>query len=172
MSARYLARVGVLLALALIVPMLGLPQPVTGPAVNAVLLLAALEVGPAGAASIGLITPWIALIRGQLPAPLAPAVPFIMAGNATIVLVYWLVVRLTRSRTLEWGSWLGMALGALAKYLVISGAVNLLLHLPPKLAVAMGTPQLVTALTGGAAALLVAKALEAAGIGPNRSSAA
>lgn len=167
MTARYVARVGVLLALALIVPMLGLPQPITGPAVNAVLLVAAIEVGPVGGASIGLLTPWIALLRGQLAAPLAPAVPFIMLGNAIIVLVYWLVARLTRSSTLGWGSWMGVVLGAVAKYLVISGAVKLLLHLPPKLAIAMGTPQLVTALIGGAAALLVARALQAAGVAPH-----
>lgn len=172
MTARYLARVGVLLALALIIPMLGLPQPITGPAVNAVLLLAAIEAGPVGGASIGLLTPWIALIRGQLAAPLAPAVPFIMLGNATIVLVYWAVARLTRSSTLGWGSWLGVVLGSAAKYLVISGGVNLFLNLPPKLAVAMGTPQLVTALIGAAAALLVARALQAAGVTAGRAASA
>lgn len=164
MTARYVARTGVLLALALVVQMAGLPQPFTGPAVNAVLLLAAMAAGPVGGVLIGLLTPWIAFSRGILPAPLGPAIPFIMAGNAAIVLVYWAVTRLTRSTTLGWGSWLAMVLGAAAKYLVISGAVQLLLSLPPKLAVTLGTPQLMTALTGGVAALLAARALEAAGL--------
>ncbi|MGE5591767.1 MAG: ECF transporter S component [Bacillota bacterium] len=167
MTARYVARTGVLLALALVVQMAGLPQPFTGPAVNAVLLLAAMAAGPVGAVLIGLLTPWIAFSRGILPPPLGPAIPFIMAGNAAIVLVYWAVTRLTRSSTLGWGSWLALALAATVKYLVISGGVNLLLELPPKLVAALGTPQLMTALTGGVTALLVATALEAAGLSSN-----
>lgn len=170
MTARYVARTGVLLAVALVIQMAGLPQPFTGPAVNAVLLLAALAAGPTAGVLIGLLTPWVAFSRGILPAPLGPAIPFIMAGNAVIVLVYWAVARATRSTTLGWGSWLGITLGAVAKYLVIAGAVQLLLHLPPKLAVALGTPQLITALTGGVAALLAARTLEAVRLlpGPGR----
>lgn len=164
MNVRTLARVALLLAVTLVVQMAGLPQPITGPAVNAMLILATLFVGPWGAVAIGLLTPWVAFLRGTLPAPLGPAIPFIIAGNALLVLVYWAVLRLSRSRPLGPGSWAGLLLAAFAKYAVIAGAVQFLLHLPPKLAGALGLPQLFTALIGGFIALLVGRALLGLGV--------
>ena len=82
-NVKWLARTAILLALTLAFQMIGLPQPVTGPAVNAMLLISGTYVGALGGIIIGLLTPLIAFARGILPPPLAPMIPFIMLGNAT-----------------------------------------------------------------------------------------
>ena len=88
---RWLVRTALLFALTLVIQMLGLPQFFTGPLVNAFLLLAALLNGIWSGVIIGLFTPWIAFARGILAPPLGPMIPFIMAGNAILVIVFSLV---------------------------------------------------------------------------------
>ena len=60
-SVRWLTRTAILLAITLAFQMLGFPQMVTGPAVNAMLLLSGTYVGGIGAVIIGMLTPLIAL---------------------------------------------------------------------------------------------------------------
>jgi len=64
-------------ALTLLVQAFGFPQMLTGPLVNAFLLLSTIFSGILSGIIIGLFTPWVALLRGILPAPLGPMVPFI-----------------------------------------------------------------------------------------------
>jgi uncharacterized membrane protein len=149
----------VLLALTLAVQFLGLPQWFTGPLVNAFLLLASLLVGMGSGVVIGLLTPWIALLRGILPPPLAPMVPFIMLGNALLVIIFSLI---TRKREVLWLNVLALVLAASGKYLLLSQAVRYLVEVPPRVAQAMQIPQLLTALAGGAIALLIGKAVKRA----------
>jgi uncharacterized membrane protein len=149
----------VLLALTLAVQFLGLPQWFTGPLVNAFLLLASLLVGTGSGVVIGLLTPWIALLRGILPPPLAPMVPFIMLGNALLVIIFSLI---TRKREVLWLNVLALVLAASGKYLLLSQAVRYLVEVPPRVAQAMQIPQLLTALAGGAIALLIGKAVKRA----------
>lgn len=152
---------GVLFALILIVQALGLPYVVTGPLVNAMLLLATVFVGVGGSVLIGLLTPWVALLRGILPAPLGPIVPFIMLGNAVFVTVFGLFRR-KGEFSFAIG---GVVLGAFAKYLVLSQVVRLLIDLPPSVARMMQVPQLITALLGGTIALFLSQVLQRVHVG-------
>lgn len=159
-SLRWLTRTAVLLALTLVFQMGGFPQPVTGPAVNAMLLLAAIFVGVWGGALIGLLTPWVAFLRGILPPPLGPMIPFIMLGNVLLVMLFWCARRLWGEGL--WQSGVGLLIGAVAKYLVLSSAVRFIVSVPPPVARAMQLPQLFTALGGGVIAIAIASAIAAA----------
>jgi hypothetical protein len=65
-NVKYLTLTAVLLALTAAIQMAGLPQPITGPAVNAMLMLTTLVVGMAGGVAVGALTPGIAFLRGIL----------------------------------------------------------------------------------------------------------
>ncbi|MBP9015302.1 MAG: ECF transporter S component [Candidatus Atribacteria bacterium] len=138
--------------------MLGLPQFFTGPLVNAFLLLAALLNGMWSGVIIGLFTPGIAFIRGILAPPLGPMIPFIMAGNAILVIVFSLIAGKRGNLVREI---IGVILGSFLKYLLLSQAVTWIVQLPPPVAKAMQTPQLFTALGGGAIALIVYRLIPA-----------
>lgn len=146
-NVRSLTRAAMLLALLLAVQSLRLGQGFTGPIVNALLYLATVYVGVTSAAFIGAVSPWAALTVGILRAPLAPAVPFIMLGNAALVTVFGLLR--------DTNAYLGVATASVVKFAIIAGAVRFVIAVPPPLAVALGVPQLLTALGGGAIALLV-----------------
>jgi hypothetical protein len=158
----WLTRTAVLLALTLALQMMGLPQPFTGPAVNAMLLISGIFVGATSGILIGLLTPWIAFMRGILPPPLGPMIPFIMLGNGVLVALFTWIRRLTADRGKIVGSVVGLLLGALGKFLILSSAVKFVVEVPPKIAQAMQIPQLITALTGGVVALVVEGILNAA----------
>lgn len=151
MTVRTLTRLALLLAITLAIQMIGLPQYITGPAINAMLVVSTLALGPVGAAFIGMLTPVIAFMRGILPPVLAPAIPFIVLGNWAIIFVF---AAFRRSN-----QYLAVILGALAKYLVLAGAVTFFLAVPPPVAQMLQLPQLLTALVGGVAALLAWNAL-------------
>jgi len=147
-------RAAMLLALALAVQSARMTQTVTGPLINAILLLAGAYTGMAGGVLVGLITPWVALTMGIMR--LAPAVPVIMAGNAVLVIVFVLIRNLVRSR---WGDYLGAGLGAVAKYVTMTAGLTLLVaprvRVPPPAMFALTTMQLYTALGGALLAVLV-----------------
>ncbi|HHY95739.1 MAG TPA: ECF transporter S component [Firmicutes bacterium] len=151
---RWVARTGVLLALTLVFQSLKLGQWFTGPLVNAALFVAAAAVGIGGGVFIGAVTPWVALAVGILKPPLAPAVPFIMLSNAVLVIVAGLLWRRTRVGAI--------AVASVAKFCVLALSVRFLLALNPKVAAALGLPQLFTALVGGVLALLAVALLERA----------
>lgn len=154
-NSRILTRSAFLLALAAIFPLVGLPQPLTGGAVNTVLYLAAATVSPLASLMIGCLTPWAALLRGVLPPPLLIAVPLIMLGNAVLILVF----RYLRKINLL----LAVLIASLSKFFLFLVTTRLvlgpLLHLPNqlihKVTVILGIPQLVTALAGGMLACLI-----------------
>lgn len=162
-GVRQLVATSVLAALAVAVQVLGLPQPVTGPAVNAVLYVASLYVGPLSGIFVGLITPWAALLAGIMK--FAPAVPVIMAGNASLALTAGLVGK--RS------PYVGMALAALVKYGVMTAGIRYLVSngtaIPALVHASLTTTQLVTALAGAVVAALVLQGLKKRGrddVGP------
>ncbi|HCP60545.1 MAG TPA: iron hydrogenase, partial [Dehalococcoidia bacterium] len=70
----------VLLGIATVAPLSG-SQFITGPIVNATLLIAVALLGMRDGILIGLIPSTIALATGLLPAVLAPMIPFIIVGN-------------------------------------------------------------------------------------------
>jgi len=149
---RFIAYTGILLAVALVVQMGGFPQPITGPLVNAVLYLSALLVGSWSGVIIGIFTPLIAFMRGILPAPLAPMIPFIAIGNGVLVLVFFILM--------EKNKIIGIVVASVVKYLILSTAVRYVVSVPGKVAQMMGLPQLYTALIGGGIALLAYQTLQ------------
>lgn len=156
-----LTRLVLLIAITLILEMIGLPQPFTGPLVNLMLVLTTLITGVSGGIALGAITPLIALLRGQLPPPLAPFVPFILVGNGLYVLLFALLYGAGQGLPLRsWRAWLGILTGSAVKFVWLFTAARLLVPLlftralPPPLVAAMALPQLFTAMAGGSAALL------------------
>lgn len=155
-NTRLITRTAVLLALTMAFQAIKLPQAFTGPAVNAMLFVAASTIGIGGGIAIGLVTPAVALSVGILKPVLAPAVPFIMLGNASLVILYGLLEKSNR--------YLGVIAAAVAKFLVLFVATRFILELNPKISMALQLPQLFTALAGGAVALLILRGLRAAGL--------
>ena len=151
-SVNFLTRTALFLALTLALQGLRLPTFLTGPGVNLFLALATFWVGMGSGVVIGLLTPWAALLLGILPAPLAPAIPFIMLGNAAYAFLIGLFFRFF---PLKGGQLVGIIAGAAAKFLVIAGAVTYILTLPPPLSGALLLPQLYNALLGGGAAIII-----------------
>jgi hypothetical protein len=151
-----LTRFGVLVVLALLIPAFGWPQPVTGPLVNALLIVTADILGLGPALALGLLTPFGGVLHGVLPVPLVVMTPFIALGNAALVVAY-------QALKLR-GRWLALGIAAVSKFAVLFAAVNLLAARPPTLGLGdttqlvsipaafiqmMSWPQLITALAGG-----------------------
>lgn len=154
---RWISRTAILLAIALVFQMGGFPQFITGPLVNTVLYLATMIVGWQGGILIGIFTPVIAAMRGILPPPLAPLIPFIALGNAILVILFfWLKSK---------NKIFGIIIASLVKFLVLVSAVKLLVQVPPAIAQMMSFPQLVTALAGGFIALIIINIFKRANIG-------
>jgi hypothetical protein len=147
----FITRTAILMALTLAIQMMGMPQYVTGPLVNTMLYVAAVFVGIWGGVAIGLITPVVAFWRGILPPPLGPMIPFIALGNVILVIVYGLLEKRNK--------YVAVVAASIIKYLVLAGAVRLIVAVPPKIAQMMQVPQLITALAGGAIAILLSEIL-------------
>jgi len=155
-SIRKISRTAILLSIALVFQMGGFPQFITGPLVNTVLYLAAMIVGWQGGIIIGIFTPVIAAMRGILPPPLTPLIPFIALGNTMLVMVFFLLKSKNKIA--------GIIIASVVKFLVLVSAVKLLVQVPPAIARMMSFPQLVTALAGGFVALLIMNILKRAKI--------
>lgn len=167
-KTNYITRLIILISLTLSFEMLGLPQPITGPLVNLMLILTTLVLNPLAGVILGSVSPFVAVIRGQLPPILLPMVPFIMIGNALLVLIFGLGRKLIpfslhhdSSPIKSIGNWLGLFLGATIKflwlYLSASLVVPLILgkQLPAPFIAMMAIPQFVTAIIGGIFALFI-----------------
>ncbi|MBN2012213.1 ECF transporter S component [candidate division KSB1 bacterium] len=169
-----ISRLAMLIALTLVIQMVGLPQPITGPLINAMLLITVSLLGWISGTILGLMTPVVALLRGQLPAPLAPMVPFIAIGNIVLVSAYYLISRKratekTKSPWRQTYLHAGVIAAAIVKFAWLTFAAHLVLpivlahSLPPPLLYAMTLPQLVTGLLGGALNILFLEVLNRAG---------
>lgn len=155
-NIKWLTRTAILLAIALIFQMGGFPQFITGPFVNTVLYISALIVGWQGGVLIGILTPVIAAVRGILPPPLVPLIPFIALGNGVLVILFfWLKSK---------NKILGIIIASVVKFLILVAAVNLLVQVPTPVAQMMSFPQLFTAIAGGFIALLIEKLLIRSGL--------
>lgn len=136
-------------------------QWISGPVINAILILILFLVGIRSAMVIALVPSLIALAGGLLPAVLSPVVPFIMISNAIFVI--------SIDRIYDWskntsrGYWTGVLIGAFLKfiflYVSVSFITKLLIkqELAVKVAQMMSWPQLITAVLGGLIAWLVLK---------------
>ncbi len=147
-----LTKAAILLAIAMVFQLVKLGQFFTGAGINTVLIIAASVCGPLWAAAIGTLTPFLALALGVQPPAMLPVLPFIVAGNIVYAVLYWLIQNKNR--------YLGVAAASLAKFALLYAVVNFLITVKPPIKVALSLPQLVTAVAGGAIALIVLKALE------------
>ena len=144
----------VLIGIAITAPLIK-QQLISGSIVNAVLFISVALFGIQGAILTGLIPSLVALSSGLLPPVLAPMVPFIMAGNTILVLVFWYL----RKRNY----WLGMVSAALLKFIFLLYSSSIIADLIIKKEIAqnaalmMSWPQLFTALIGGLIAYFVLK---------------
>ena len=156
-NTKTLTRTGVLLAIAVSVQSLHLPTYITGPSINAVLIVAAIFTGILGGSFIGCITPLMALTMGIVHPVAVPLVPVIMIANCTLVVTFYLLKNNNH--------YIALIAASFAKFFVFYIALNYLikfidLNIPAPMLVAFQLPQLVTALVGGLAGVAIAKYLE------------
>jgi hypothetical protein len=167
MKTQYITRLMFFIALTLVIELVGLPQPFTGPLVNAMLILTTLVLQPAAGVILGVLTPTVALLRGQLPPGLLPMVPFIMTANALLVLSFAVIRNLlkpffhAKPILFSVNAWLALAGAAFLKFVWLYFSAKLVLPLllgsmlPKPFIVMMALPQFLTALAGGALALVI-----------------
>ena len=111
-----------LMGAALLISNLGMPQWITGPLVNALLILTVLWLGVSQAIFVGMVTPLGAVLSGILPLPLLVMIPFIAIGNAILVSVFGSVRRVNQ--------WVALVIAAVAKAAFLFLAVTLLVAHP------------------------------------------
>jgi uncharacterized membrane protein len=152
---RTLTYSALILALAIVVQSVKMPQYLTGPLVNALLFTASALVGPLSGVLVGLFTPLLAFSFGIMP--LAPAIPVIVLGNCFLAIFYGLFAKKPI---------LAVIVAAFAKFAVMTLSVYYLFPLllqitfPQQVVTMLTVPQLATALAGGALALIVLKAVQ------------
>lgn len=134
-----------------------LNQLITGSIVNALLFISVSIFGVETAFLLCLIPSLISLYTGLLPLTIAPMIPFIMTGNALMVLTF--------SKLKEKGFWFGAIPAAVIKYIFIYfiGIVlaNSILHGVSKNVLLMiSWPQLATAIAGACIAFLFLKTIK------------
>ena len=142
-----------LASMAIFLPYLIHIQWITGPIVNAILILTLLKFGFRNAIAIAVVPSLMALSGGLLPAILAPVVPFIMIGNMILILcVDWFHNNFEDKIK---GYWAGVIVGAALKFLFLFASVNIISgllikqELAIKVAQMMSWPQFYTAVIGG-----------------------
>jgi len=139
-------------------------QWVTGPIVNAILIIALFLIGVRSALVLAVMPSMMALAGGLLPAILAPAVPFIMISNMLFVLVIDFIY--SRTKNEKSGYWAGVVAGALLKFSFLFLSVNFITkllikkELVFKVVQMMSWPQLATAVMGGIIAWAVLRGLK------------
>ena len=141
---------------------------ITGSVVNMLLVVSVMTCGMTSGLCVAVISPVMAKLIGI--GPLWSLIPFIVAGNITLVLIWHFI------GNRRWGHkytapMIALAAAAIAKFLVlylgiVQIAVPIFLKLPaPQAAVIsnmFSIPQLLTALLGGGVALLVLTPLKKA----------
>ena len=145
----------VFLAVAAFAPLLK-QQFVTGPIVNAVMLISTAYLGTTAGVLIAFLPSFFAAFIGLLPTPLLPMIPYIIAANIIFVLSFGFLK--------ERNFWLAAISASFLMFLFLflssSYIINFFIEgtLPAKIAVMMSWPQLITALAGSLIAFFVLKA--------------
>ena len=172
---RWITETAVMLALLVALQAITKPlgQLVTGSFVNAVLAVTVLVAGLSSGITVAVISPVLAYLLGIAPQILT--VPAIMVGNTVYVVLLYVICGKAGSpvrRVIAWvvaaaakfaalyGIVVGLICGVLAQTLMAAGTLKepMLKALPAT----FSWPQLVTALIGGAVALLIVPVLKKA----------
>jgi len=139
-------------------------QWITGPLVNALLILILFIVGIRSALIMCVVPSLMALAGGLLPLALAPVIPFIMIGNMIFILCIDYFYRSSKKQLT--GYWVGVFLGGALKFLFIWLNANLMIRLimhnelGAAIAKLISWPQFATAIVGGAIAWGILKWLK------------
>lgn len=165
---RWITETALMLALLIVLQALtkSAGQIVTGSCVNAVLAMTTLIAGTSSGITVALVSPFAAFLLGIGP-QLLPIVPAIALGNLVFVLM---LGRLAGKKLPLWRQALALAGSAGAKFLTLYLVVVKLLCACLSLKEQQITtftamfswPQLITALIGGAVALLIAPVIRKA----------
>jgi hypothetical protein len=163
-DAKWLARFLSLTAVAVFLPFfIHLPW-ITGPIINAILILVLMLSGLRSALLVACLPSLMALSGGLLPVVLAPAVPLIIISNIIFVLaIDWFHQRAQSDFN---GYWLGILSGAFLKFVFLFLATSFLAAFLIKSPVMdiitklLGWSQLLTAVAGGVIAFGVLKFLK------------
>ena len=167
-KTRWITETAIMLALLVILQAVtkSAGQIVTGSCVNAVLAVSVLVAGLSSGLTVALISPFVAFLLGIGP-QLLPIVPAIALGNGVYVLM---MGRLYGKKLPMWRQTLALLGSAGAKFLTLYlVVVKLLCSILPLKQPQIATfstmfawPQLITALIGGTAALLIAPVIRKA----------
>ena len=172
---RWITETAIMLALLVSLQALtkGFGQLVTGSCVNAILAIAVLVGGLSSGITVALISPVLAFLLGIAPQILT--VPAIMVGNTVYVVLLYVIAGKANSIVRKVIAWVaaaaakfaalyaivvGLICGVLSENLLASGALKepMLKALPAT----FSWPQLITALIGGAVALVIVPVLRKA----------
>ena len=149
-----IAQFSILLAIICVAPLIK-NQFITGTIVNASLLIATILLGLRGGLLLSLIPSIFSLSFGLLPLVMAPMIPFIIAGNMMLVLIFNLFKKDSY--------WKGVILGSLLKssflFLIAQLVIGFFVkqQVAANIAVMMSWPQLITALLGGSLTYILYK---------------
>ena len=167
-KTRWITETAIMLALLVILQAVtkSAGQIITGSSVNAVLAVSVLVAGLSSGLTVALISPFVAFLLGIGP-QLLPIVPAIALGNGVYVLM---MGRLCGKKLPMWRQTLALLGSAGAKFLTLYlVVVKLLCSILPLKQPQIATfstmfawPQLITALIGGTAALLIAPVIRKA----------
>ncbi|MCL2564711.1 MAG: hypothetical protein FWE24_02725 [Defluviitaleaceae bacterium] len=157
----WITRTGIMIALLIVSQAVTAPmgnQFITGSLVNLMLFVSTMMFGLPSGLAVAIISPFFASLFGIGPAfPII--IPFIGLGNAALVVV-WHFIANNRDNIVY--RVIGVIAGAVAKFAVLYVGIvmvvaPLILELPPQapIYVMFSFPQLITALIGGAIALVI-----------------
>ena len=136
----------VFLAISIAAPFLK-QQFITGPIVNAVLYVSTATLGIGAGVLIGFLPSMVSSRAGLLPIPLLPMIPYIIMGNAVLVLCFGVL----RKKNF----WLGVFTASILKFVFLFLSSSFIASffiktvLPKPIIAMMVWPQLITALAGG-----------------------
>jgi hypothetical protein len=146
------------IGIAIAAPVLFKQQLIAGTIVNAALILGVSFLSLRDGLIISLVPSSFALASGLLPPVLAPMIPFVIAGNAILVLAF--------AYLSKFNYWAGVVVGSVLKFAFLFGTSSIVIDLlankqvAPTVAQMMSWPQLFTAFAGGILAFGVIRLLK------------
>lgn len=149
-------QLSIFVSIAVFAPYFG-NQLITGSIVNALLFISVILTGVETAFMLCLIPSLISLYTGLLPIAIAPMIPFIMTGNALMVLTF--------SKFKAKGFWFGAIPAAFIKYIFIYSVGMLLVNsvlkgISKNVLLMISWPQLATAIAGACIAFIFLKTIK------------
>ena len=153
-----------LVGVAMFLPFVLHLQWITGPVINAILILVLFLGGLRSAIVVSLVPSLMALSGGLLPVVLAPILPFIMLSNIIYIIAIQYFYHSIKKEQMSF--LIAIIIASSLKFLFLFSTTSIMTNLVAKqalvgkIAAMMSWPQFFTALTGGLIAFLVLKWLK------------